>query len=117
MGTVKQEFDVGAAQFLTSAFPLITKNGTNIPVLGLLYDPATDEAAFWDFIAHNYGSGNLTLDIYWYADSADSGDVVWEAQIAAITPNADSQDVETDTLAAANTVTDSHLGTTRQREH
>jgi hypothetical protein len=43
--------------------------------------------------------------------------VVWGAQIAAITPNSDSQDVETDAFAAASTVTDSHIGTTAQRVH
>jgi hypothetical protein len=43
--------------------------------------------------------------------------VIWGAQLAAIMPNTNSQDVETDTLATANTVTDTHLGTTGQRIH
>lgn len=84
---------------------------------GLAYDGAADEAAFWSFIATNYGSGNLTLEIFWYADSSTSGDVIFDAQIAAITPNTDSQDVETKSFASITSVTDSHLGTTAQRLH
>jgi hypothetical protein len=106
------------AQFLAANFPQLSKvNGSAFPVAGLAYDAATEEAAFWKFIATNYGSGNLTLTVYWYADTASSGDVIWGAAIAAITPNTDTQDVETDSLATANTFTDTHLGTTGQRVH
>jgi len=106
------------ALFLSSTFPEYAKvNGTNFPVSSLKYDAAADEAAFWKFSAINYGSGNLTLDILWYADNATSGDVVLGAAISAITPNTDTQDIETDGLATENTVTDSHLGTTGQRVH
>ena len=101
-----------------STFPQFLKvNGTNFPVTSLAFDASTDEACAFKFRAVNYGSGNLTLDIDWYADTATSGDVVWSAAIAAITPDSDSQDVETKSLATANTVTDSHLGTTGQRLH
>lgn len=92
-------------------------SGTNFPVPCLDFDTTTAESIYFYFQAVNYGSGNLTIDIDWYADTAASGDVVWDAQIAAITPNTDSQDIETDALATANTVTDSHLGTTNQRLH
>lgn len=91
--------------------------GTNFPVLSLLFDASTDESIYFTFPAVRYGSGNLTVDVLWYADSASSGDVVWGAALAAITPNTDSQDVETKAFATANTVTDSHLGTTNQRLH
>lgn len=118
MGTITQILLPEEAQFLASGFPALTKtNGTNYPVSGLAYDAASDEAAFWKFHAINYGSGNLTLDINWYADTASSGNVVWEAQIAAITPNSDTQDIETDGLATLNFVQDTHLGTTGQRLH
>lgn len=106
------------AQFLASAFPALSKvNGTNFPVASLGYDAATDEAAFWRFVLPDYASGNLTLTIYWYADTSSSGNVVWEAQISAITANTDTQDVETDGLATLNFVQDTHLGTTGQRVH
>lgn len=106
------------AQFLASAFPQYVKNnGTNFPVSGLAFDAATDEAAFWKFLAVDYTSGNLTLDLFWYADTATSGNIIWDAQIAAITPDTDTQDVETKAFAAISSVTDSHLGTTGQRLH
>lgn len=118
MATVFAELIPEQAQFLASNFPAYVKaNGTNFPVSGLAYDAATDESAFWHWQAINYGSGNLTLDLEWYADSATANNVVWEAQIAAITPNTDTQDVETDGLATLNFVQDTHLGTTGQRLH
>ena len=118
MATVYQQFTAGEAVFLATAFPqLVKNNGTNFPVMGLSFDAAADEAAFWQFIATNYGSGNLTLEIYWYADTASTGNVIFDAQIAAITPDTDSQDIETDALATVQSVTDSHLGTTGQRLH
>jgi hypothetical protein len=118
MATVSLVFDVQAADLRTTAFPQLVKaNGTNIPVTGYAFDAATEEAVFFGFRAVRYGSGNLTVDVDWYADTATSGDVVWGAQLAAITPNSDTQDVETDALATANTFTDSHLATTGQRLH
>lgn len=117
MATVYQQFDPAAAQFLSSAFPALVKNGTNLPAVGLAFDAAADEAAFWHFDAISYGSGNVTVRVEWYADTATSGDVIWGAQLAAITANTDTQDVETKSLATANTATDTHLGTTGQRLH
>lgn len=106
------------AVFLGTAFPQLNKvNGTNFAYYVLDFDAATDEAATWKFRADNYGSGNLTLDIYWYAENATSGNVVWEAQISAITPDTDSQDISTDALATLNYVQDTHLGTTSKRIH
>lgn len=118
MATVKMQLAVEEAQFLASAFPQYIKtNGTNIPVSGLAFDAAADEAAFWKLIADNYGSGNLTLDLYWYADTGSSGTVAWETQIAAITADTDTQDIETDALATVQRFSDTHLGTTNQRLH
>lgn len=118
MATVYHTLLPENAQFLATNFPAYVKtNGSNFPVSGLAYDATTDESAFWKFRATSYGSGNLTLDIYWYADTASTNNVVWEAQISAITANTDTQDVETDGLATLNFVQDTHLGTTGQRVH
>ncbi|MEU0469932.1 hypothetical protein ABZ215_38545 [Amycolatopsis sp. NPDC006131] len=117
MATVYQTLEPAGAQFLASAFPALVKNGTNFPVVGLAFDAATQENAYWAVRAVNYGTGNLAVDIDWYADSATSGVVRWGVQIAAITPDTDTQDVETKTLATAQTVDDTHLGTTGQRLH
>lgn len=118
MATVYQTLVPEGAAYLATTFPEY-KNvaGTNFPVTSLAYDASADEAAFWKTRAVRYASGNLTVDIEWYADTASSGDVVFGVSIAAITPNTDTQDIETDGLATENTVTDSHLGTTNQRLH
>lgn len=91
--------------------------GTAFPVVSLAFDGATAETVYSAFRAASYGSGNITLTLNWYADSTTSGDVIWGAAIAAITPDTDSQDIETKAYATAQTVTDSHLGTTAQRLH
>lgn len=118
MSTIYQQFLAEEAAFLATAFPQFIKvSGTNFPVTGLAFDAAADEAAFWKFRSVGYGSGNLTAAIDWYADTASSGDVIFDVQIAAITPDADTQDIETKALASVQSVTDTHLGTTGQRLH
>ena len=118
MATVNQTFQAAFGVMGASAYPELKKFlGTNFPILGIAFDATADEGLFFPFMALGYGSGNLTLDLYWYADTASSGNVVWEGAIAAITPDSDTQDVETKAFATANTVTDSHLGTTGQRLH
>jgi hypothetical protein len=117
MANVLLQFAPDAAQFLSSSFPALVKNGTNFPAMGLAYDATAAENAYWMFRAVNYASGNLTLNVDWYADTASSGDVVWSAAIAAITADADTQDIETKAFATATSVTDTHLGTTGQRLH
>lgn len=119
MATVYQTLEPESAQFLSTVFPQLVRNGTNFPVSGLAYDAAADEAAFWKVDASFYGvsNGNLTVDIRWYADTASSGDTVWGATLAAITANTDTQDVETKALTTENTFTDNHLGTVGQRLH
>lgn len=120
MATVKHHFLPEEAQYLASAFPAYVKaNGTNFPVSALAYDGAgsTEEKAYWKFKASNYGSGNLTLVLRWYAASGTTGDVVWGCRIAAVTPDTDTQDIETKAFDTQETVVDSHLGTTAKRLH
>lgn len=118
MGTVRVALDPGAARFGGSSFPgLSLVQGTNFPVFSLAYDGSSTERAFWKVPLLGYGSGNITCTVEWYADTATSGGVTWETALAAITPNTDSQDVETKAFATANTATDTHLGTTGQRVH
>ena len=116
--TVYHPLLASAAKLPASAAAVPGVNyGTNFPVEVLGFDASTDANAYFLFRAYEYGSGNLTLDIEWYADTATSGTVVWAAQIAVITPNTDTQDIETDAFATVATVTDTHLGTTGQRLH
>lgn len=112
------EFNARDGDVRTTAFPgLVQANGTTIPVSGYAFDAASEEALFFRFRASDYTSGNVQVDLDWYADTASSGAVVWSVQLAAITPDTDTQDVETDALPTATTVTDTHLGTTGQRLH
>lgn len=118
MATVYQSLPPGGARVKTTNFAVLANNqGTNFPVESLKFDPANDWDAFWRLRAVRYGTGNLTVDIDWYADTATSGDAVWIAQLAAVTADVDTGSVEAKGLAAANTVTDTHLGTTAKRLH
>ena len=115
MATVSQVLDPTCGVFRTSGFPAIVQaNGTTIPIRGLAFDAAAEEAVFFELRAVKYGSGNLTVDIDWYADTASSGVCIWGAQLAAITPG-DTQDVEADSLATAATTNTTHPGGTVQR--
>lgn len=119
MATVKHEFvprDFVPASSNGGRFKAVA--GTNFPVLGTYFDASTQQTVYVFFRAMSYGSGNLTLTLNWYADTASSGDVIWGAAIAAITPDTDTQDIEVNkAFDTATTVTDSHLGTTGQRVH
>ncbi|MBN1237429.1 MAG: hypothetical protein JXB36_02955 [Gammaproteobacteria bacterium] len=68
------------------------------------FDPAVVESLYYQFTIRKYGSGNLNLAIRW-STAATSGNAVWAAQIAAITPG-DAGAVSAKTYATANTVTD-----------
>lgn len=112
------EFEAQDGDVRNTAFPGIVRAvGTAIPVSGYAFDQTTPENLFFRFRSSGYTSGNIDIDLDWYADTASSGAVMWGAAIAAITPNTDSQDVETDALATQATVTTTHLGTTAQRVH
>lgn len=91
--------------------------GTKFAVPCLDFAPVGIEDIFFFFQAINYGTGNLTLETNWYADTGTTGSVVWGSQVACITPNTDTNDIETKALAIAQTGIDVHLGTTNQRLH
>lgn len=85
---------------------------TNPPIQGLAFaGVATDEDCYFYFLARNYGSGNLTVTVYWSADTATTGDVKWGAAIAVTTPNTDPGAMESETFGAAATVTDTAAAT------
>lgn len=116
MATVTCQLDPASAAPPAATFGRIRKiDGTNFSFYNILL--ARDERVFFAFRAARYGSGNLSFDVEWYADTATSGDVVLGVAVGVITPNTDTQDIETKALATENTVTDTHLGTTGQRLH
>lgn len=118
MATVWHVFEAADALLPATnpAAPVLVQ-GTNYPVAGLAFDAATQESAFFAFPALSYGSGNLTVTVDWYADTASANGIVFGASIAAITQNTDSQDIETDGFDTESTAADTHLGTTGQRLH
>lgn len=116
MGTVKQTVLPRDADYPASNSPQFASvQGTNFPVDYLAFDASTEEACYFRLPAPNYGSGNITVRVHWNSAAQTSGDVKFGASVAAITPDTDSQDVETKAFAAESTTTDSHLGTTAKR--
>lgn len=116
MAIITHELHAEEAQYLASSFPAFKKIvGTTTPVSWLAYDAAATEDAFWSLTATAYGSGNLTINIEWGADTATSGVVRWSAALGAVTPETDSTDPTAKTYASAATVDDTHLGTTARR--
>jgi hypothetical protein len=105
MATVSVPFDVGAALVGTSNIPeLIVTQGTNFPILGYAFG-AANEAIFFRFVAQNYGSGNVTLLLDWYARAGTApttGSVTWGGALSVITPS-DATNITTDSYATENT--------------
>lgn len=85
---------------------------TNFPALGLTnrrpslaYDAAASEAAYWTVAAPQGLTGTLTLIISYVMASATSGNVVWRAQVEAVSA-ADAVDLDSATsFDTANSVT------------
>jgi hypothetical protein len=118
MATTKQVFCPRDALYPASNYPQFKSvAGTNFPVESLAFDTTTEETCYFTFPALSYGSGNITVRIGWYADTASTNGVVFGCSLAAITPNTDSTDIETKAFATETTGSDSHLGTTGQRLH
>lgn len=118
MATTTYYLPAPRADFKTTAFPAFTRfQGTNYPVMCLAYDATTREDAYFHWVSNAYSTGNVTATCLWYADTASSGGVTWGASLACITPDADTQDMETKGFATENTFDDGHLGTTGQRLH
>lgn len=119
MATVKHRFGPRDAVYPASNYAQFRAvAGTNFPVESLGFDATTEESVFFMFPAVGYGSGNLTVNVRWYSETAQTtGGVTFGGSLAAITPNTDTQDIETKAFATEVTASDTHLGTTGQRLH
>lgn len=71
------------------------------------YDNTTDEAAvFSAVLPRSYAGGGLTVYLHWMATTAITGNVVWTAEIERC-----NTDLDADSFAAAQSVTDTCNGT------
>ncbi|MFI6296840.1 hypothetical protein ACIBEJ_34985 [Nonomuraea sp. NPDC050790] len=107
----------GAAQYPATNYARLLRNQSTNVAEWLAYDPSTAKDAYWELEAFAYpvSAPDITVRVVWGAATATTGVVRWSAQLAAITPETDSQDAETKTYATAVTVDDTHLGTTAKR--
>src|SRR5262245_22990293 len=119
MATIALSLWPEEALSLTTAFTTFSRitGSTTNPYSGIWFGPTNDSQAFWRFLADGYGSGSVTVEIYWYATNATSGDVIFDASIDAMTPDVDTTSMAGATFGAIASVTDTHLGTTSQRLH
>ncbi|MCK2219712.1 hypothetical protein MF672_038845 [Actinomadura sp. ATCC 31491] len=118
MATLRQYLAPEEATFGASAFPQYVRNyGTSFTVSGLAYDASAAEVAYWKFNPAGYGSGNVTADVIWYADTSTTSThgVTWQVAIAAITPGTDTQNVETKAFATAQQAS-TDLGSTNAQK-
>lgn len=118
MATIRQYLAPEEAALGASGFPQykITQ-GTGFPVSGLAFDASTSETAYWKFEPIAYGSGNITCDILWYADTSTTSThgVTWQVNVAAITPNSDTTNVESKTMATGQQAS-TDLGSTNAQK-
>lgn len=97
----------------SSAFaPLSRRN--NHPVA--LFDAAADESLDFECVLpEHYGGGGLTIDIVWAADTATTGNCIWNIQLERHEAEASGSDLDTDAFAAVQAVTDAAPGTNAGR--
>ncbi len=80
---------------------------TRNSALVLAFDAATQEGAvFGGVLPSHYAGGGLTLDLFWYAASATSGDVVWDAAY-----EEGGSDIDADNFGTVGTATTTTNGT------
>jgi hypothetical protein len=79
-------------------------------ILVLDYDAATQEGAvFRGVLPSQYAGGGVTIDLFWMATSATSGDVKWEA--AWEENDTSNNDLDSDAFGTASTQTTTANGT------
>lgn len=121
MATIKREL------LPQTAFPAASNGaqhdvvaGSNAPIPVLAFDGgSTNETVFWTVPLLGYGSGTLTLDVYWRPATSTTGTHTarWGAAIASLTANSDTDAVGSSTFGTAVEVNDDVLGTTAGRPH
>ncbi|TXH13488.1 MAG: hypothetical protein E6R03_11170 [Hyphomicrobiaceae bacterium] len=78
------------------------------PVLD--FDASTEESCYFEgVLPDTYAGGGLTVELYWMATSATSGDVKWGGSIERMHSNGD--DLDSDSFASEQTDTTTTNGT------
>jgi hypothetical protein len=89
----------GGGLFALTNFPQYDiVQGTNAPIDNTGF--AVGESQFWKFPLRGYTSGDITVDVYWYA-AATTGNVKWETAIGAVTIATDTGSLEAKAFATA----------------
>lgn len=101
----------GAADLSATVIPQFDiVQGTNFPVKFLGF--AVNDAAFWDLPLRGYVGGDITILLDWYA-AATTGNVKWDAALAAITIGVDTGSIEAKAFATAVAVQSATSGSAK----
>jgi hypothetical protein len=92
------------------------QDGTSFYLSILAFDTSKEEA-YWAMRLAGYTGGNLKLNVFWYARNATSGGATMRASVSALTPEEDSDSVETDAMVGQGKDVFTHLGTEAKRLH
>lgn len=120
MATTYQPLLLGAATVGTSNIPTLnliqTTPATPTPAfLVYQFNDTTMNALYWTWKLRRYGSGNLSLNLGWYA-AATTGNVVWGAQIGVTVAGTSTTTYIAKTFATATTTTTAANGTTNRSQ-
>lgn len=99
------------AEFPDDPPPFLSMDGQGRLFLG--FNDTTSESCVFTFVAPSSidVGGDQTVNIYWRADTATTNDVVWQAEVEAISPDDALDSDASSSYATGQTVTDTAPGT------
>jgi hypothetical protein len=101
MATTRVVLTPESAHFPGSAFAALGVSAVNSRPILSFDSGATEEEAWWTFIAPQGLSGALSAVIFWYC-LATSSTVAWSVYVEAVTPG-DSEDLDTTAVSWSST--------------
>lgn len=115
----KIQLDAGTFSSFDTDFPIYTVKAaggdTSAQSVLQFSQAGTDEHCYSKFILSDYTSGDITITVSCYADTANSGSFRMGSAIGAITPNTDDVNVPDKALASSVIVTTAHPGGNGER--